>query len=89
MRSPFGEIAGEYRFCRTGVHFPGGMFVAFGPGIKPGRLSRTVSIMDFAPTFARMLGVELPDTDGKPIGEILASSSAFREEENSPCRAQA
>jgi predicted AlkP superfamily phosphohydrolase/phosphomutase len=67
-----GEIAGEYRFCRTGDHFPGGMFVAFGPGIKPGTLERTVSIMDFAPTFARMLDVELPDVDGKPIGEILA-----------------
>src|SRR6185312_13305654 len=26
-----GEIAGEYRFCRTGDHFPGGMFVAAGP----------------------------------------------------------
>jgi len=36
-------------------------------------MSRTVSIMDFAPTFAHLLGVELPETDGKPIGELLAS----------------
>ena len=66
-----GEIEGEYRFCRTGDHFPGGMFVAVGPGIKPGMLERTVSIMDFAPTFCRMLDVELPDVDGRPIHEIL------------------
>jgi predicted AlkP superfamily phosphohydrolase/phosphomutase len=70
-----GEIAGEYRFCRTGDHFPGGMFVAVGPGIKPGTMDRTVSIMDFAPTFCRMLDVELPDVDGAPIHEILAPAT--------------
>src|SRR5688572_14740956 len=37
-----GELEGEYRFCRTGDHFPGGMFVAVGPGIRPGALERTV-----------------------------------------------
>jgi len=71
-----GELSGEYRFCRTGDHFPGGMFVATGPGIQPGRLSRTVSIMDFAPTFCRMLDVDLPDVDGSPIGELVASVAA-------------
>lgn len=65
-----GEIAGEYRFCRTGDHFPGGMFVAAGPGIPRGTLARTVSIMDFAPTFCRMLDVDLPDVDGQPIVEL-------------------
>jgi predicted AlkP superfamily phosphohydrolase/phosphomutase len=67
-----GELEGEYRFCRTGDHFSGGMFVAVGPGIKPGTLERTVSIMDFAPTFAHLLDVDLPDVDGKPIPEISA-----------------
>ena len=66
-----GEIEGEYRFCRTGDHFPGGMFVALGPGIRKGTLERTVSIMDFAPTFARMLDVQLEDVDGKPIDELF------------------
>ncbi|HEY1328061.1 MAG TPA: alkaline phosphatase family protein [Casimicrobiaceae bacterium] len=65
------EIAGEYRFCRSGDHFPGGMFVATGPGIAAGTLDRTVSIMDFAPTFCSMLGVELPDVDGVPIHELV------------------
>lgn len=73
--SRIGEIAGEYRFCRTGDHFPGGMFVATGPGIRPGTLARTVSIMDFAPTICRMLDVELPDVDGAPIRELVASAA--------------
>jgi predicted AlkP superfamily phosphohydrolase/phosphomutase len=70
-----GEIAGEYRFCRTGDHFPGGMFVAAGPGIARGTLARTVSIMDFAPTFCRMLDVDLPDVDGQPIAELATPAA--------------
>jgi predicted AlkP superfamily phosphohydrolase/phosphomutase len=66
-----GELSGEYTFCRTGDHFPGGMFVAYGPGIAPGRVERTVSIMDFAPTVCSLLDAELPDVDGQPIVEIV------------------
>ena len=71
-----GELAGEYTFCRTGDHFPGGMFVATGPGIVHGVLDRTVSIMDLAPTFCAMLGVDLNDVDGEPIREIVSSVAA-------------
>ena len=46
------------------------MFVATGPGVQPGTLARTVSIMDFAPTLCRMLDVDLPDVDGRPIPEL-------------------
>ena len=60
--------------CARGDHFPGGMFIAFGPGIGAGWLERTVSILDFAPTFARMLDVQLDDVDGKPIHELLAAT---------------
>lgn len=67
-----GEIEGEYTFCRTGDHRPGGMFIAVGPSISPGYLGRTVSIMDFAPTIASLLEVPLPDVDGKPITELLS-----------------
>ncbi len=35
------------------------------------RIARTVSIMDFAPTFAARLGVALPDVDGTAIPELL------------------
>jgi predicted AlkP superfamily phosphohydrolase/phosphomutase len=71
-----GELAGEYTFCRTGDHFPGGMFVATGPGIAHGVLDRTVSIMDFAPTFCAMLGVDLNDVDGEPIRELVSPVAA-------------
>ena len=47
------------------------MFVALGDGIEPGRMKRTVSIMDFAPTITRMLDVEMRDVDGRPIEELL------------------
>ena len=70
-----GEIVGEYRFCRSGDHFPGGMFVATGPVIRPGTLEGTVSIMDFAPTFCRMLDVDLPDVDGRPIDELVTPAA--------------
>jgi predicted AlkP superfamily phosphohydrolase/phosphomutase len=66
-----GEVRGEYRYCRTGEHKPGGLFIALGPSMTPGTLNRTVSILDFAPTIASLLGVELSDIEGKPIVELL------------------
>lgn len=70
-----GVIEGVNRYCRTGDHRPEGMFVATGPGIARGRLDRTVSIMDFAPTFCALLGVEMPDVDGQAIRELLPDAS--------------
>lgn len=68
-----GELRGEYRYCRSGDHKPGGLFIVRGPSIAPGRLDREVSILDFAPTLSAMLGVELPDKDGKLIPELAFS----------------
>jgi hypothetical protein len=65
-----GIVEGVNTYCRTGDHRPEGIFIAFGPGIRPGSLKRTVSIMDFAPTFTSLLGLELPEVDGEPISEI-------------------
>jgi predicted AlkP superfamily phosphohydrolase/phosphomutase len=79
------EIGGEYRYCRSGDHFCGGMFMALGPGISRGTLGRTVSIMDFAPTFCRLLGVELPQVDGNPIEELLPMSLSSRGQQVSRC----
>jgi predicted AlkP superfamily phosphohydrolase/phosphomutase len=67
-----GEIRGEYLYCRTGEHKPGGLFIASGPLIPRGRLERAVSILDFAPTLCSMLGVTLADVDGQPIAEIVS-----------------
>ena len=66
-----GEIRGEYTYRRTGDHNPGGLFIAVGPSVGRHRLDRVVSVMDFAPTITRLLGVELSDVDGMPISEIL------------------
>jgi predicted AlkP superfamily phosphohydrolase/phosphomutase len=66
-----GLIEGEYTYCRTGDHRTEGLFIVAGPGIKAGHMERTVSIMDFAPTFLSLLGLKIPDFDGKPIREII------------------
>jgi predicted AlkP superfamily phosphohydrolase/phosphomutase len=66
-----GVVEGTYKGRRTGDHRKDGFFVAAGPGIKPGCLDHPVSIMDFAPTFLTLLGVEPPPTDGRPIEELL------------------
>jgi predicted AlkP superfamily phosphohydrolase/phosphomutase len=66
-----GLVEGVNSYIRTGDHRPEGIFAARGPNIQPGRLHRTVSIMDFAPTFCALLDTVLPDVDGKPIGELL------------------
>ena len=66
-----GVIEGENRYCRTGEHRPEGFFVAVGGDIKRGTVGRIVSVMDFAPTITKMLGVEMPDIDGQVVDELL------------------
>ena len=66
-----GVLEGKNTYCRTGDHRPEGLFMAIGPGIKAGRMSRTVSIMDFYPTFVKLFGLPMPPVDGSPIHEIL------------------
>jgi predicted AlkP superfamily phosphohydrolase/phosphomutase len=65
-----GIIEGEYTYCRTGDHRPEGLFIVFGPRINPGVIGRTISIMDFAPTFLNLSGIRNPGLDGKTISEI-------------------
>jgi len=66
-----GRLDGVDPYTRTGDHRRGGVFVAFGPHIRAGTLGRTVDVRDFGPTIARMVGVELPRTEGTPIDEIV------------------
>ena len=65
-----GLVEGEYAYCRTGGHRAEGLFTVFGPGIQPGNVGRTVSIMDFAPTILHWFGLPNDDLDGKAIAEI-------------------
>jgi predicted AlkP superfamily phosphohydrolase/phosphomutase len=74
IQSPaIGTVEGTNTYCRTGDHRREGMFIATGPRIDAGRLTRNTSIMDFAPTFCAFLGAPLPDADGQPIAEIIAA----------------
>ena len=46
------------------------IFVAWGRGIKPARLGK-ISNLDVAPTIAKLLDLELPGSEGKPLVEAL------------------
>ncbi|MEO8444192.1 MAG: alkaline phosphatase family protein [Gammaproteobacteria bacterium] len=73
VRSPrIGVVEGTNTYVRTGDHRREGLFMALGPGIRPGKLARTVSIMDFAPTFCALLDTPMPDVDGRVIAELVA-----------------
>lgn len=62
-----GTLEKTFTGVRTGDHKPEGMVFVTGPSIKPGKIEESISIMDFAPTIATLLNVELPNVDGKPI----------------------
>ena len=77
-RHPFVRPAdnSDYKYGR-GTHGhqpdlgPQPTLLAFGPDIRPGvRIARR-DIIDEAPTYARILGVEMPDAEGHAIEEIL------------------
>ncbi|GHU67073.1 alkaline phosphatase family protein [Clostridia bacterium] len=44
---------------------------ASGPSIRRGTVIDTASLVDEAPTMARMLGFDMPDTDGRVLMEML------------------
>jgi predicted AlkP superfamily phosphohydrolase/phosphomutase len=58
---------------RTGDHVPGGLLVAAGPGIQPGRAPAAISMVDLAPTIAAAVDVDLPDVDGTAHPELIGS----------------
>ncbi len=66
----------DYRFGRaTHGHNPDKgpqpFFFGFGPGIAEGvRIDRRPTV-DEAPTYAAVLGIEMPGTDGSPVREML------------------
>jgi predicted AlkP superfamily phosphohydrolase/phosphomutase len=66
-----GTVEGVNQYGRSGEHRIGGLFIAAAPGMQSGRLAREVSILDFAPTFATMFGVDATRFDGLPIEELL------------------
>jgi len=51
---------------------PQPIFIVKGPGFRKGVEVEQRPIIDDAPTYAKLLGTELPEADGKPIDELLA-----------------
>jgi arylsulfatase A-like enzyme len=56
------------------THIP---LMVMGPGIRPGRHDRAVTLNDLAPTLATRLGIETPSgSSGHALAEILTPSSS-------------
>ena len=47
-------------------------FVISGPGIRKGGVIAEMSERDTAPTVAKLLGLEMPGMEGKPLKEVFA-----------------
>lgn len=65
-----GTVSGTNDYCRTGEHRSDGFCVFAGKGVVASQLSPNFSIYDYAPTFAAMLGVNLPQVSGRPLTTI-------------------
>ena len=65
-----GKIVRPFTGNRTGDHTDHGLFLCCAPGLKPGYCKTPVSVLDFAPTVASLLGVALPEAEGQPIREL-------------------
>lgn len=66
----------DYRFGRATHGYmpdygPQPVFVAKGPDIRQGVVLDRGEVVDEAPTFAKLMGLDLPQADGKPIDAIL------------------
>ena len=73
-----GVVEGANEYGRTGEHRSRGMLFAAGPGVAVGESEATVSILDLAPTWTRLLGVDLETAEGTPIDGIMPDSSPVR-----------
>ena len=71
-----GDMACELKHPRTGHHRAGGFFLASGPGIEPGVLEETYSVMDYAPTLAELLDAPADNLDGVAVAPLLGSRCA-------------
>lgn len=66
----------DYRFGRATHGYlpdkgPQPTFIGCGPSFRPGAVVERRPMVDVTATFAKLLGLDLPDMDGTPIDEIL------------------
>lgn len=60
------------RLIRTGDHRPEGLFLAWGPQVRPGLLSESPHILDLAPTLLHLLDLPIPEAmEGRVITAAL------------------
>jgi predicted AlkP superfamily pyrophosphatase or phosphodiesterase len=64
------ERSGEHGYLSTDADM-NAIFVASGSGIRSGVRTGVIPNVDVAPTIARLLGIAMPDIQGKPRTEIL------------------
>jgi predicted AlkP superfamily phosphohydrolase/phosphomutase len=63
-----------------GTHTKGGVFMARGPGIKPGVRVEKATILDVTPTILHIFGIPQPeDVDGRVLDEIFLEDAVFSE----------
>jgi predicted AlkP superfamily phosphohydrolase/phosphomutase len=65
-----GEVRMPSPRWRVGNHASDGFFFACGPSMPGGRNPEPTSIMDLGPTIGRLLGVSIPDVDGRCIAGL-------------------
>ena len=70
LSSPeIGVVEGSNDYGRTGENRPDGLFIAAGGGVAPSASGLRASLLDFAPTFGALFGVDIPG-DGRRIPEL-------------------
>ena len=68
-----------------GTHTMDGVFIARGPGIKPGFRVEKASIIDVAPTVLRVFGIPRQhEMDGRVLDEIFTEEAVYSEMEAKP-----
>lgn len=66
-----GRLEPSSQNSRKGDHKDGGLVIAYGRDIGSGAIDELVPVTDLAPTFSSVLGVSLPDADGRSRGPLM------------------
>lgn len=67
-----GQFAVKCYTHRTGEHNENAIFWLQSSSVNTGKLATQIKVEDLAPTIARLLDIELQETDGLPIQEIIS-----------------
>ncbi len=78
-RNLFGSrrVVEASQYMGNGFHRMNGIFMAYGPDIRPGLRVEGAAIVDIAPTVLHLMGLPIPDDlDGRPLAEIAHGAIA-------------